>query len=106
MTIREQVSTATRDRLEDMIREHPHWIKYLEEQDDDLMLIALEANPNVLCLVRDQSEELCLAAVRRVYTTIAYVRKLTDKIVTTAMSVDSDAQYYLPQNWYDLYGRK
>lgn len=49
MTIREQVSTATRDRLEDMIREHPHWIKYLEEQDDDLMLIALEANPK--CIV-------------------------------------------------------
>ena len=93
-------TTLTFEEKKEIIKEHPHCIKRLENQERELALLAVQTNPNVLCLIREQTEEICLEAVKRNYCTIAYVRELTDKIVKAALQVDDDAKYYLPEEWY------
>lgn len=54
------VNSLEISELKEVIREHPHRIKELREQSEDICKIAVGSNPNVLCLVRNQTEEICL----------------------------------------------
>ena len=97
MTIYE---TLTIEEKRELIKNHPHRIKYFSNPECELALLAVQTNPNVLCLIRNQTEKVCLEAVKRNYCTVAYVRELTEKIVKAAMENDIDAKYYLPEDWY------
>ena len=54
-----------------------------------------EANYHVLCLIRKQTEELCLFAVKQSYVALAYIRKQTPAIIKAAIQQSSDAEYYV-----------
>jgi len=89
------INSLTREELIEIIKEHPHRIKYLKVQDDDICKVALEANYRVLCLIRRQTEELCLFAVKQSYLALAYTRVQTQKIIDEAIKQDRDAVYYV-----------
>ena len=85
------VNELCREDLIAVIKEHPYLIKYLDVQDPEICKVALEANYHVLCLIRKQTEELCLFAVKQ----LAYIRKQTPAIIKAAIQQSSDAEYYV-----------
>ena len=89
------INSLTREALVEIIKEHPHRIKYLKDQDDEICKIALETNYRVLCLIRNQTEELCLFAVKQSYLALAYTRVQTQKIIDEAIKQNRDAVYYV-----------
>ena len=98
-----EINKLSREEQVQKIVEHPHWIKYLTEQNEELCSLALKSNPRVLGLIRKQTEELCIQGVTLDYTVVSCVRELTDSIVQAALSISRDAVYYLPEVWYEKY---
>ena len=105
-TISAMLMQLEQEELCYVIKEHPHYIKYLKKQSENVCLIAVHENPKVLCLVRNQTKSICLEAVSIEYWTISMVRELTDDIVIQALTQSLDAINYLPQEWYDKYYNK
>lgn len=98
-----EINKLSREEQTQQILDHPHWIKYLDEQDDYLCELAIDKNPRVLCLIRNQTEDFCIRSIIQDYTVIAYVRNLTDRVVQAALDTNNDAIYYLPEEWYKKY---
>lgn len=74
----------TGKRLEGWIIQHPRAIRDLEEQTEDLVMLALDHDPNALSVVRDQTEEICKYAISLNPYTIAYIRHVTPELLKYA----------------------
>lgn len=95
------INSLSKEEKMSYVKEHPWTIKYLVDQDEDVVIEALRVNPKVLCLVRKQTEQECKIAVLSDYTTIAYARELTHDLVHAALDKNVDAKYYLPEDWFN-----
>lgn len=95
------INVLNKEEKMSYVKEHPWAIKYLVNQDEDVVIEALRANPKVLCLVRRQTEQECKIAVLGDYTAVAYARELTHDLVHAALDKNVDAKYYLPEDWFN-----
>ena len=54
-------------------------------------MIAVTADAGALAYVREQTEELCLAAIRQDYRALALVREVTPRLLEEALRINPDA---------------
>lgn len=62
--------------LENMLSEHPENIKYIRNPDDDLVILALKANPNVVTYVSKLSEPVIIFIKERYPDIIQLIQPL------------------------------
>lgn len=88
---------VTKEQWSALLEGKPHLLKMLKEQDSELCKIAVSKNPNTLCLVHNQTEEIVLTAIENdtVGIALCYVRQQTEKIVKAALAKNKDSKYYV-----------
>lgn len=65
-----------------------HLLAFIDNQTDEICLAAVRKCGSALRYVGRQTEEICLAAVRRDYEALRYVENQTDEICITAIRED------------------
>lgn len=89
----------TGKRLEGWIIEHPRAIRDLEEQTEDLVMLALDHDPNALSVVRDQTEEICKYAMSLNPYTMVYIRNLTPELAKFGCDLEPELKEMLDRNY-------
>ena len=73
-------------------------IKICKNQTEEICLAAVHQNGYALYYVKDQTEEICLAAVQRNGYTLYYVKEQTEEICLTAVKKDWRIFEYIRDN--------
>lgn len=64
---------------------NPQLLSYIEDQSDDLCLTAIRSNPLALQYVKNQTYEMCTLAVKRSAYAIQYVKDQTEELCLLAI---------------------
>lgn len=90
-------NSVTKEQWAALLEVKPHLLKMIKEQNSDLCKIAVSKNPNTLCLVHDQTEEIILTAIEHDNDGIVlcYVRQQTEGIVKAALAKNENSKYYV-----------
>ncbi len=85
----------TGKRLEGWITLHPRAIRDLEEQTEEIVMLALDHDPNALSVVRNQTEEICKYAMSLNPYTMVYIKNLTPELVKFACELEPELREML-----------
>jgi hypothetical protein len=83
--LREFLDTLDPATVRMLVIQHPHILHHVNRQTEDLCLAAVRRNGYVLCFVQHQTEAICLAAVENDPTALFSVRNRTPAVCSAAV---------------------
>ena len=72
----------------ELIKVNGLFLRYVEDQKEELCLTAVKQNPLALQFVKEQTEKICLEAVKRNPYTLEYIKNQTEQICLEAVKKD------------------
>lgn len=90
-----------KDALE-FVKETGYGLRYVKEQTEEICMAAIKNDPYSIRYVLVQSEELCLAAVEQDGHTLQYVKEQTPKICIAAVKSQPESICYVDLSCFDI----
>lgn len=66
-----------RNEIIKKLKEDPYYLEYVEHQDEELCLIAVQRNGFALQFVKKQTEKICLEAIKQTGSALKFVQNQT-----------------------------
>jgi hypothetical protein len=95
-TLSEFIDTLDQATVRTLVVQHPHILYRVKHQTEDLCLAAVRRNGFVLCFVQHQTEAICLAAVENYPTALFSVRDRTPVVCSAAVRRDPHLEFFCP----------
>lgn len=88
----------TNDMLAKILNKDGMILEFVDDQTEELCLIAVKQNPMALQFVNEQTFEMCLGAVKQNGSVLQYVKKQTNKICLEALKQNYYAYKFIKEN--------
>ncbi len=84
------------------IEKFPYYLSEVKNQTDELCLIAVKSDPNTLQHVKNQTDKLCLIAIKFDPNTLRFVKNQTDELCLVAIKSDPNTLRFVKNQTYEL----
>jgi len=88
--------------FEDIITEYPCLLKFVTEQTNEICLEAVKHSGTSLCYVKEQTNEICLEAVKRAGKSLKYVKEQTNEICLEAVKQAGGSLRYVKKQTNEI----
>ena len=86
---KEELSTAEQEKKDlEMVQKDGMTLGFVKEQTPEICLAAVKQNGEALVYVKERTHEICLAAVQQTVKALLYVKEQTPEICLAAVQQD------------------